>query len=488
MQSIVTLSDVAFEFPNGRTLFQHLNLSLDSKLAALVGPNGVGKTTLAKIMANKIDPSSGMVKRLCPLSFFHQREQPQNLPVYEYLMDDYSWSMIGEKLLEGIDRDLFCASLSGGQWMRVRLARIIKDQFLILDEPTNDLDREGREALFEFLKSYKFGVLIISHDRECLSLCDTILELSNQGLSKYSGGWNLYEEAKNNERHLLEEDLVRAKRKRDEAEVNRITLLEKQEKRNRKGKESSRKGGLPKILLGRRKQNAEATSGKVNSQTLAKAQENVSAAFDAFDKLKIDPLMYTDLVGVAIPQGKLVAQAENFNLFYKDWVYKNSLNFSWRGNIRVAVKGENGSGKSTLVRSIVEGKIKTGNLKTIYLDQQCSALSEEKSVFDNVRIYSDLNDKEIRNALAKLLFFGDSVFQPVHTLSGGERLRAALACGLLAKEKPELLILDEPTNNLDLGNIRFLEQLVSRFAGAVIIVSHDEGFLKECGVNEDFWV
>lgn len=103
-------------------------------------------------------------------------------------------------------------------------------------------------------------------------------------------------------------------------------------------------------------------------------------------------------------------------------------------------------------------------------------------------MHSNRDDKEIRNALAKFLFFDKAVFQLVATLSGGERLRAALACGLLNQNSPELLILDEPTNNLDLGNIKFIEGLVTQFKGALIIISHDEHFLDSCGIREDFWV
>lgn len=136
------------------------------------------------------------------------------------------------------------------------------------------------------------------------------------------------------------------------------------------------------------------------------------------------------------------------------------------------------------VGASTRGEFRRGEL-TLYLDQRCSTLDDSSSLFENVRAVASGTDSEIRNALARFLFAGDAVFQRIATLSGGERLRAALAKGLLSARKPELLLLDEPTNNLDLANIEFLERTVREFRGALIVVSHDERFLANCGVTEE---
>jgi ATPase subunit of ABC transporter with duplicated ATPase domains len=491
MQALITLAGITFELPSGRALFQNLNISLDAKLTALVGPNGIGKTSLARIISGELEATSGKIHRKNEVTFLSQREIATSITVEEYLSTRYSWSLPGEKLLEGIRRDISCEQLSGGQWIRVRLARMTTDHFLILDEPTNDLDLKSKKILLSFLREHVYGALIISHDRECLSLCEDILEFSNRGLSKYGDGWKNYEETKEHERANLRSHLDRAKKERDEALVERYTLIEKQEKKNKRGNEKASKGGMPKVLLGRRKQKAEVSLGKVSSSTLQKSQDKVRAAFEAYDEIKIDPIMYAELTGQEIPSQKVVAEAHNFNIKFHDWIYAEDLNFQWKGNLRLAIKGENGSGKSTLLMAILgqnflqRGELRTSSLRTLYIDQKCSNLIDSKSILENVREVSNLNDREIRNGLAKLLFYDDSVFQEVRNLSGGERLRAALACGLLGQERPELLILDEPTNNLDLGNIRFLEILVSQFKGALIIISHDADFLKACGVQQD---
>lgn len=494
MKSIVTASDVSFEISNGRVLFSHLNFSLEPQLTALVGPNGIGKTTLAKLLSGELKPTTGKVHRNSAVIYFPQRESAPEITVNEYLAFEYHWSLFGEKLLDGIDREKLCSELSGGQWMRARLARTINEQFLILDEPTNDLDREGRKAVMDFLRHYPYGVLLISHDRECLQLCQNVLGLSNKGLSKFGGGWNAYEKAKHQERENLESQLATAKRERESAFAKRAEEKSRQEKRNRQGAEAAARGGLPKILLGARKRKAQATTGKIDTSTLQDAQDAVREAYEAFQDLKVDPVMYVDLAGSEIPSQKLVAEASGFNIFLGKWIYRSDLTFSWRGNIRLALNGPNGSGKSTLLKALTgrsyksRGEMRIGSLKSLYLDQQCRILDDSKSIFENIREVSMASESEIRNNLAKFLFTKDSVFQSVSTLSGGERLRAALARGLMSSDKPELLILDEPTNNLDLMNIEFLENLVRQFQGALLIVSHDENFLENSGIKEEFYL
>lgn len=493
MKPTVVVNRVAFEFPNGRQIFQDLSFSLDSRITALVGPNGAGKTSLAKLLSGELEPSAGAIQRHCEFIYFSQREVPGPVSVEHHLhASGYAASALGEELLVKIGRDQLCTHLSGGQWMRVRLACALGRGFLILDEPTNDLDREGRQAVLRFLRQQSKGVLLISHDRECLGLCDSVLELSNRGLAKFGGAWDAYQEAKQRERQSLNRNLEVAKRSRDAASAARAEQKDRQEKRNRHGAEAAARGGLPKILVGGRKRRAQVTTGKVDAQTLERAEEAVNQAFQAYEELKIDPVMYAGLMGRPIPAGKMVAEAKAFNVRFKDWVFAEDLNFSWRGNLRLALKGGNGSGKSTLLRAVLgedlqtRGQLRRGGLNTLYIDQRCAQLDDSKSIFENVREVCSGDESEIRNGLAKFLFVRDMVFQSVASLSGGERLRAALARGLLATERPELLVLDEPTNNLDLGNIEFLENLVRAFPAALIVISHDEIFLKSCGVDEEF--
>lgn len=491
MPSIVTVSGVSFHLPNGRELFKDLSFSLDDHLSALVGPNGVGKTCLARLLVGDLVPTSGVIRRQRDITLFPQRQVPESITVADYLSLAYVWSELGERLLQGIDPTALCTTLSGGQWMRVRLARAFDDQFLILDEPTNDLDREARGAVMRFLRSRQGGALLISHDRECLGLCERIFELSNRGLAKFGGDWSAYTEAKEQERQNLATALELATRQRDAARVEQAQQRARQEKRNRRGEETAARGGMPKILLGARKSRAQASTGRIEVETSKRLDSAVRTAYEAYSELKIDPVMYADLMGGVLAKQKLVAEAREFNLRFEDWLYPDDLSFTWRGNLRVAIKGANGSGKSTLLKALaghpveMRGTLRRGELVTLYLDQRLALLDDSKSVFENVRAVSSLSDGDIRSGLAKFLFAKAAAFQPVRELSGGERLRAALAQGFLRGDQPELLIFDEPTNNLDLVNIEFLENLVRDFRGALVAVSHDEIFLDRCGVTEE---
>jgi ATPase subunit of ABC transporter with duplicated ATPase domains len=449
---------------------------------------------LAKLIAGDLEPTAGVVRRIGSVKLFPQRKVPECVTVTEFVGVEYEWSLVSERLLGNIDRQAICTTLSGGQWMRVRLARALNDEFLILDEPTNDLDCDGRQAVMQFLLDRDGGALLISHDRGCLQLCEEIFELSNRGLAKFGGGWSAYTEAKDRERERLSAALELAKRERDSALADRIDQRSRQEKRSRRGAESAARGGMPKILLGARKRRAQTASGKLDSMAVERSESAVREAHEALSEMKIEPVMYADLIGREIPAQKLVAEARGFNICFQDWIYQDDLDFTWRGNVRIALKGTNGSGKSTLLKALLGGVFETrghlrrGDLATLYLDQWCSCLDDHESVFENVRSVSSVSESEIRNGLAKFLFANEAVFQAVGELSGGERLRAALARGLMSTQRPELMVLDEPTNNLDLMNVKFLEQVVSGFRGALVVISHDEDFLENCGISHELVV
>jgi ATPase subunit of ABC transporter with duplicated ATPase domains len=489
MSSLLTAQGLAFELPDGREIFKDLNFSLSYGLSALVGPNGAGKTCLARILAGESAPTRGSVFRVTSVSLFAQSRRPPTKSVAEFLGPEFSWPTEALSLLARIPPESLCSQLSGGQWTRVRLAQCLHAGFVILDEPTNNLDAEGREAVKEFLSHHRGGALLISHDRECLALCREIYELSSRGLQKFGDGWPAYLFNKERERERLEAHLYKAKRQRDDVQLESVRQKEQQERKNQRGKARARGGGQAKLLLNRRKGKAEATTGKIDRAGIERANEAVREVAEALDEVKLNPVMYADLMGQEIPSQKIIAEAKDFNIRFKDWLYPEDLNFSWKGNLRISLDGPNGSGKSTLLKAVAgeqflsRGSLIRGNLNVLMIDQNLSSLDENLSIFDNVRANSVLSESEIRSGLAKFLFTKEGVFQSVKTLSGGEKLRAALAQGFLGENKPEVLIMDEPTNNLDMANVRFLEELLRNFKGALILVSHDPVFLRNCGVE-----
>lgn len=489
----IIANNLACETPQGRRLFEGLNFSLGSGLTALVGYNGVGKSCLARILAGTLEPGEGGVRRNRAVRLLPQQEDPPETAVGE-LLADYRATPLGEQLLEGIDHAQPCNTLSGGQWMRVRLARLPRDAFLILDEPTNDLDRDGRAAVAQLLRSHRAGVLLISHDRECLELCDEILELSNRGLARYGEGWEGYVSTRAAERERSEEQLRIARGERDAARAKQQDVKERRQRRDGRGAATAARGGMPRILLGARKRTAQETSGSHAAAAVEKAESAVLAAREALDSMKLAPLMSAGIRGEPQPAQKLVAEARGFNIRFGDWLYARDLTFTWRGNLRIAIQGANGSGKSTLLRALrgealrTRGELLRGELTTMYLDQRCSLLDDRLSVLDNVMQSAASTESQIRTSLSHFLFAGNAVMQKAGSLSGGERLRAALARAFLAVRKPQWMLLDEPTNNLDLGNIEFLESVVGNFSGPVTVVSHDARFLERCGVLDELVV
>lgn len=495
----IQFNDVGFEWPNGQSVFHHLNLSLTSNCYGLIGPNGMGKTTLARLVSGELIPTSGEIS--CAhesVYYLKQDEERPFLSIAEYLMefDIYSEPKLIE-LLKNLDLEKSCKSLSGGEWTRVRLVKALSSSptFLILDEPTNHLDQEGREIFGELLKSFTGGILLISHDRKLLESVDAIIELSVHGLALYSGGWSDYKEWRDQERERLFGDLDTAKKEKLSATKEHREKMDKQAKRQSRGKKEARRGGLPRILLGRRKSVAENSAGKIDKEGQKKLESAVSDAFKAYEKLKVDPVMFAGVSPVVLPEGKLLFECRDLNLRFKGgekYFWNHGLHLSLHGNIRLGISGQNGAGKSTLLKMITEGSeeiefkgdLLRGSVRFGLLDQSYSLLNFDKDIFSNIQEVSDKNDIEIRNYLAMFLFQVEKVYQKLSELSGGEKLRLALAKVLLTQPRYDVLVFDEPTNNLDIGNIEFLEQFLINYKGAFIVVSHDKFFLKNIQLSQ----
>jgi ATPase subunit of ABC transporter with duplicated ATPase domains len=500
----IVLKSVDFEWPNGHVVFNNLNLTLESdQKYGLIGPNGSGKSTLAKLVQGELTPDRGGIQIHAHVSYFAQSEIPSDMLVADYLSELwYHITPADTETLEasqaGLDFESSCRALSGGEWTRVRLLKQLSmgADFIILDEPTNNLDRQARESVLEFVSKTSKGLLIISHDRELLGAVSSVLELSNQGLSIHGGNWESYIFERDRERAQLSENLEHAQNERSKAFHERRKKLDSQAKRMSQAKKAAPNLGLPKILLGARKRAAERTLGKIRVSIDQELHDRVDAARAAFAKLKVDQTIYADFPETEIPAGKLVFEARDLNFRYDGAsreVWKNTLTFSMKGASRVVITGHNGSGKTTFLNLLtgfqkpngtVSGSLKLGDVAFGLVDQHAVLLDQNKTVFENVYETSRKGVVEIRNLLAQFLFPGKKADQIASTLSGGERVRAALAKILISDPAPQLLILDEPTNNLDMLNLEFLESALSKFKGAMIIVSHDFTFLDKIGITE----
>lgn len=499
---MLTAKALSFALPDGYALFQNLNFTIENKKYGLVGINGVGKSSLAQILAGKIPASSGQLIGDPKAVYVPQWELRPDTTAGEYLVDiwESSEALIRELLLKDVDLSLGIANLSGGQWMRVRLLRAIANGggLLIADEPTNDLDREARKVLCDFVKHYSGALLIISHDRELLNHVDEIWELSNQGLSTYGGNFSFYEEMKTKEQEQLLEDLNRARREKKKQEFEEIEKVDRQLKRSRNAQKKSAKMGLPKIVLGARKRQAQVSVGKITVQEQLRSRQRKEEFQELFEKQKSRSDVRMDFSIEGKIKGKLVFNLENFNFRYRGmqhYLWPQNLYCSFQSGERLVLRGSNGAGKSTLLKLLtgqlppdlgeISGQISAIKRPFAYLDQSYSLLSPNKTVLETILENSKYDHIETRTRLADFGFVGESVFKPTKVLSGGERLRLCLASLAMCSQPPEVWILDEPTNNLDLDSLAVLEKALRAYKGSLIVVSHDEIFLEKISCGQE---
>lgn len=497
----VTGRSLAYELPQGDLLFSNISFSWAFAKCALVGPNGVGKSTLAKILSGQLAVTTGDLLISAPVTYLEQLAEPPTMTTAEYLAELWESPtadpQIWGPLLADIPLEGSLTHLSGGQWTRVRIAHaLIQPQgLLILDEPTNNLDRSARSLIVDFVRHYGGALLLISHDRELLNVVDGIWELSSQGLSVYGGNFAFYEEEKIKERAHLADKIERARKEKKKVEREHHEKLEAQEKRMRRGQKIADRGGLPRILVGGLKRRAQETHAKIHNNETKRSEQAQENLRHLVDQQKMESNLHPFMIDTSLPEGKLVLECQDFNLRYEggDYLWPEPLSFTLKGPGTWVLRGPNGVGKSSLLKYFMQqlqedsievtGLCHRGSVASAYLDQHYTILDKEKTVFENVMETSRYDTVETRNFLARFQFMKESVLQKVDTLSGGERLKACLAKIFLMKPVPQLLILDEPTNNLDLDSLATLEEFLSSYGGALIVVSHDEVFLERIGVT-----
>jgi ATPase subunit of ABC transporter with duplicated ATPase domains len=515
---------VSWRSPTDQPVLDQVTLGLAGEKTGLIGANGSGKTTLARIMAGELAPTAGSVRRAGTVAFLPQDFTPladssvaQALGVEEKLaalarlsagtaldndlaiLDD-DWTL--EARLEAeLDRlglahlrlDRRMSSLSGGETTRVVLAALFlrRPDAIILDEPTNNLDRDSRQALYAALRDWPGGLLVVSHDRALLGLMDRIVELSPHGLRVYGGNLELYTAQRDAETAAAQRDLVESaktlRKNRREAQA----VKERQQRRNSQGKKNQPRSGIPAIALNYFRNSSERTTARLDATLENKVGDAQAAVSAARDRLAARPQLDITLTPVDLPAGKTVLELEGVSFRYDDWpALIEDFHLRLVGPERVALTGPNGSGKSTLIRLMLgelqptAGRVSLGVERANCLDQHSSLLQPDRSVLDNFRTWNpQLSETVCRLTLARFLFRTDVVYRLTGTLSGGERLRAALACVLTAVAPPQLLLLDEPTNHLDLASLANLEQALRLYTGALLVVSHDQAFLENIGIT-----
>ncbi|EKY3996429.1 ABC-F family ATP-binding cassette domain-containing protein [Enterobacter roggenkampii] len=508
------LHQVTCQFPTGDTLFGPLSLTLEPSLCALVGRNGSGKTRLLRLLAGLDEPATGHIERFGSHAWVAQQHvissqttlaellgydaifsARKRIDSGDYQPDDLAlldghWD-IAERLSEAFinatlppfEPDKPAIELSGGERIRALLcgAFTAGADFLLLDEPTNHLDRQGRAWFYDQLSRYQGGVLVASHDRELLEQVPRILELSASGLRSYGGNYADYQALRDTEQQAARAALEHAATERKRT---RARMQKEHDDSQRRSAKTLRTVDTLNIASFERVKYKGAAKERIGSWKKQHSEQNeaLNAAVNkARERVEDDnPVMFT-LPGSQIPEGKQVLVLEDLVLQH---VPVPPLNWRMDGPMRVALKGPNGCGKSTLLKTLLgEVAPRSGSCKVsvscAYLDQHLSRFDLSQSVMTHLNLsHTPLEEGVLRTRLAQLQLGADKVMLPLATLSGGERLKAALACVLWRAEATQLLLLDEPTNHLDLASVQAIEAALAGFPGALLVVSHDEAFLS----------
>lgn len=521
MPASVTLHQLSHSTPDNQPLFSALDLSFGNERTGLIGRNGTGKSTLLRIITGQLQPAAGSVSVQGTLGMLEQSVQvardatvADRLGVADALarldrleqglgnLDDAAeadWTLPGrmETALADVglpayapDRPL--STLSGGQRTRLALARLIlaEPDIILLDEPTNNLDADGRQAVVDLLHRWRGAAIVVSHDRALLREMDAIVELTSLGATTYGGNWDHYAERKALELAAAEHDLTTAERKVAEIDRKIQAVAEKKARKDSAGKRKAARGDIPRIMLGGMKENSENTSGGNARLANRLRSDAAEAASEARAKVEVLTPLSVTLTPTGLPAGRTVLQADGLagGPDGIDPIIRN-LSLNMIGPERVAITGPNGSGKTTLLR-LLTGALpaRSGTARILVphamLDQTVSLLDPALSIRDNFRTLNpDADERTCRAALARFMFRADAALQRAGTLSGGEVLRAGLACTIGGNHPPQLLILDEPTNHLDIHAIEQVEAGLRGYDGALLVVSHDADFLEAIGIS-----
>jgi ATPase subunit of ABC transporter with duplicated ATPase domains len=521
MSPLITLNSVSAATPDGRTLFENLTLAFGPERTGLVGRNGVGKTSLLKLLSGEATPRSGDISRVGRIGLLRQvvvsdpdarladllgvapaldrlarieagQGDEADLAEADWTLPNRMDVVLADVGLDGLEPDRPALSLSGGQATRAALAALLLAQpdMLLLDEPTNNLDAEARVLVARILRRWRGGAVVVSHDRALLGEMDRIVELSSLGARVYGGGYDLYAARKAEEAAAAERDLADAERESDRTAREAQAALERQAKRDAAGRRFAARGSEPKILLGAQAERAENTGAR--GHRLAERRREGAAEDLAEARARVERVraLAFDLPSSGLSPGKPVLAFDDVTFAWPGGPpLIEGLSFHIAGPERLSVSGANGSGKSTLIRLAVGdlepigGVIQRG-VAAVILDQRVSLLRDEETILEAYRRLNLRADANAAHAaLAKFLFRNSAAHQTVGSLSGGERLRAGLACVLAGTTPPQLLILDEPTNHLDLDSVRAVEQALSGYDGALLVVSHDASFVEAIGVE-----
>ncbi|MCL1665167.1 ATP-binding cassette domain-containing protein [Elizabethkingia ursingii] len=523
---MLTLQNITYQHPDKEILFENLNfIANKGEKITIVGNNGSGKSTLLKLISGLLIPVAGDIRAEGSVYYLPQiLEQfdtksiaaalgvEEKLTALKEILDgtvteenmavlNDDWDL-EERIRQAMEKwglSDFTASdlmsrLSGGQKTKVLIAGIEVHQpdIILMDEPTNHLDRKSREQLYEFIENTNKTLLVVSHDRTLLNLLSKTAELSHKEIVFYGGNYDFYKEQKQIQQNALQNSIKNTENALKKAKATERETLERQQKLDAKGKKKQEKTGVAKIMMNTLRNNAENSTAKIKD-THSDKIDNLSQELQQLRRgVPLADQMKLGFDQTNLHRGKILIKAEQINFAYSDKnIWKRPLDIVVTSGERILISGENGSGKTALIKLLLgrlqtsEGNVERADFYSVYIDQDYSMINHSLSVIQQAESFNQLPlpEHEVKTILNRFLFGKETWDKSCSVLSGGERMRLLLACLSIAGKAPDIIILDEPTNNLDIQNIEILTNAIRDYKGTLLVISHDDVFSEDINVE-----
>lgn len=451
---------------------------LDDSKIGLIGKNGSGKSTLLKRI------KEAMEKKNKKVSLVDQHFPKNEESIFEYVSKHVSnyWDI---KSTDDFEHKV--SALSGGERMvlEIEIAYLKNPELILLDEPTNHLDIENKKFLKEMISNSQIACIIASHDTKFLDdIINTLWVVENNKISLYNSNYSTYKTQR-------EIELESQARKFEVSNKKVRSIEERIKKDNERIQKTHTKLNASKTdrSTDRFSKGFFAHFGEINeTKTKSKNERDLQLALQIKNELKItkSKTAYINFSSNNFSNGQNILSIKEEILELNPKTKLQNINLKIDYPDRIEIKGKNGSGKTTFVKYLINKiKEKFPNIDTVFLDQDYSNLDFTKTVYESISTNSKLNNFEIRKILGNFLFYKDEeISKKVSVLSGGERCRLSLA--ILTSKGSDIVVLDEPTNNIDLETKQVLIEAINNFTGVLIVISHDEDFISEIDINKTF--
>lgn len=519
---------LSYVHPNKDILFQNISFSIFSgDKCAIVGNNGIGKSTLLKILSGLIAPATGKVScddtpYMIPQHFgqFNDKTVGETLGIAakmqalsvildgcgteeDFAVLDDEWD-IQERVFEAfvqwdidyITPNMLMSSLSGGEKTKVFLAGldIYHPSIVLMDEPTNHLDTKGRTLLYEFIHRTNSTTIIVSHDRTLLNMLPAIYEMSPAGMQFYPMSYREYKETIDAETAAKVARLQNQQKELSKAKKLAQKTMERQQKHASRGEKQSAKQCVARIAMGNLRNRSEASTSRLNKVQQEKLQGMNQRLHEIRTSISECTTIKINVGNSGLSASKRLVEIIDVTYRYdgRDVMWKDTpLNLSIYSGERIWFQGDNGSGKSTLLKLIAGTLQPTGgevwrsnSLNILYLDQEYSCIDNKQTVYDLLETcHTKKPEHELKMLLNRFLFTASTWDKKCGCLSGGERMRLALCRLLISENAPDVIIADEPTNNIDISSMDILADTLKSYKGTLLIVSHDEQFVHDIGIE-----